>query len=87
MKPAFSSLRTSSTIPYLAEDPLLLPNWVDEQAYIELVYHGTRANPWHVLVTPSKDISIGLQEEGKLFTNRRVGLCADTRGSAWDVVV
>ena len=38
-------------------------------AYVELVYHDTGANPWHVLVAPSEDVLIVLLEEGKLFAN------------------
>ena len=56
-------------VTFLGEDPLLLPDWGEGRAYVELGYHGIGADPRHVLVTLGEDVSIILQEEGKLLAN------------------
>ena len=54
---------------FLGENFLLLFDWREGRARIELVDHDTWTNPWHVLVAPCEDILIVLQEEGELFVD------------------
>lgn len=41
----------------------------EEWAHIEHVDHDTRIDARHVLVAPSEDVPIVLQEEGELFAD------------------
>ena len=47
-------------IPFLGKDSLLLSEWRERRAYVELVDYDIRTDPWHALVAPSKDVPIFL---------------------------
>ena len=83
----FAHLFNYDFVSFLGEDFFLLSDQRERQVYIEPVDHGIRTNPWHVLMTPNKDVPIVLQEKGKIFANRRVSLHANTSDSALNVIV
>lgn len=74
-------------ISFLGEDSLLLSNWREGRAHIELVDQDTWISPWHVLVALREDVLIVLQEEGKLLADCRISLHANMSDQTWDVVV